>query len=77
MIAIKGMKEMPTDCYSCFLSASDCLVSIFKHDRRADGCPLAEIITCGDCKHRIGCKCESLNLITDDDGYCSNGERRR
>lgn len=42
MVAIKDM-EMPTDCYSCFLLASDCPVSMFKHDRRADNCPLVEI----------------------------------
>ena len=58
MVAIKDM-EMPTDCYSCFLSASDCPVLMFRHDKRADGCPLVEIE-----EHKV----EKLEQIIEDYG---------
>ena len=44
-------------------------------------CPLEEIVTCKDCKHRKKVKddwgyyCEYTNMVMDDDEFCSSGER--
>ena len=43
-----------------------------------DDCPLVEIVTCKDCKHRKKVKddyCEYTNMVVDDDEFCSSGER--
>lgn len=45
-------------------------------------CPLTEIVTCKDCKHRKKVKddwgyyCEYTNMVMDDNEFCSSGERR-
>lgn len=47
-----------------------------------DDCPLKEIVTCKDCKHRKKVKddwgyyCEYTNMVMDDDEFCSSGERK-
>lgn len=88
MVAIKGM-EMPNACTSTQetlgdIEVANCpLYNVCKHrdtirtNYKPADCPLIEIVTCKDCKHRIGCKCENLNLIVGDNGYCSNGERKK
>ena len=43
-----------------------------------DDCPLVEIITCKDCKHRKKVEddyCEYTNMVMDDDEFCSSAER--
>ena len=46
-------------------------------------CPLVEIVTCKDCKHRKKVKddwgyyCEYTNMVMDDDEFCSSGENVR
>ena len=50
--------------------------------RILDDCPLVEIVTCKDCKHRKKVKddwgyyCEYTNMVMDDDEFCSSGERK-
>ena len=41
--------------------------------RILDDCPLEEIVTCKDCKHRKKVKddyCEYTNMVMDDDEFC-------
>jgi len=78
MIAIKGM-EMPANCFDCCLTASECTVSMFRKDRRADGCPLVEIVTCKDCKYARQNNdndryCYLSGKYHDIDYYCANGK---
>ena len=43
-----------------------------------DDCPLEEIVTCKDCKHRKKVKddyCEYTNMVMNDDEFCSSAER--
>lgn len=48
-----------------------------------DDCPLVEIVTCKNCKHRKKVKddwgyyCEYTNMVMDDDEFCSSGENVR
>ena len=47
-----------------------------------DDCPLEEIVTCKNCKHRKKVKddwgyyCEYTNMVMDDDEFCSSAERK-
>ena len=92
MIAIKGMAPQ-TDCQKCPFMATDTLLSPMmclalwatKHcvkEKILDDCPLVEIVTCKDCKHRKKVKddwgyyCEYTNMVMDDDEFCSSGERK-
>ena len=95
MIAIKDM-EMPKTCTMCWLSPM-CKVHGEKpeylgYDTRMDGCPLVEIVTCADCKHRPYCDddgrldgdyvCPYLcddpfySIEPIDNWFCHRGERR-
>lgn len=80
MIAIKGMEEMPENCFECCLTASECHVSMFREDRRADGCPLVEIVTCKNCKYwhdnGIMTTCDkTIGNGFPKDYYCADGKR--
>ena len=80
MIAIKGMEEMPANCFDCCLTASECPVSMFRKDRRADGCPLVEIVTCKNCKYwhddGIMTTCDkTIGNGFPKDYYCADGKR--
>ena len=57
-------------------------------DKRADDCPLVEIITCKDCKHKVFLASDGkgnttymcdkhCKNITNEDYYCADGERRK
>lgn len=87
MIAIKDM-EMPKSCtecemthedrYSCDLcdfTGSDVTYEIRKNLKHSD-CPLVEIVTCEDCKHRRGNVCRSFRHLISDDFFCADGERK-
>ena len=97
MVILKGMEPqtdcqkcpfMATD-ITDKLSPMMCLVLWFtehevKHcvkGKILDDCPLVEIVTCKDCKHRKKVKddwgyyCEYTNMVMDDDEFCSSGER--
>lgn len=63
MIAIKGMKEMPSCCADCNMTTCKgkdapwnyvCSINLkdidFNETDRAEHCPLVEIVTCKDCK---------------------------
>lgn len=75
-ILIKGM-EKPMSC-------DDCIVPLSKCDylqRRADTCPLIEIVTCGECKYyHTEFGVDECRWRTDEspnvDDFCSYGERR-
>ena len=79
-VYIKGV-GMPTTC-------DDCIVPLSKCDflqRRADECPLIEIVTCGECKHRDPedkkCDCgmferQGCIFPVAEDYFCKYGERR-
>ena len=47
-----------------------------------EDCPLVEVVTCKDCKHRNKVKdnwgyyCEYTNMVMDDDEFCSSGESK-
>lgn len=79
MIAIKGM-EMPKTCTMCWLSPM-CKVHGDKpewlgYNTRVDGCPLVEIVTCVDCKHRKrqfgkDVYCQLVSNVMPPDGFCS------
>lgn len=88
-VYIPNMKK-PKECGDCnFVQAFwddkrwlfRCLVT----DKIAEDCPLIEIVTCGECKHRDpeDKKCDSGMLErqgcifpVDDDYFCKYGERR-
>ena len=97
MIALKDM-EPQTDCQKCPFMATDglrprmmCLALwATKHEVKhcvsekiLDDCPLVEIVTCKNCKHRKKVKddwgyyCEYTNMVMDDDEFCSSGENVR
>jgi hypothetical protein len=80
MIAIKGMKEIPSCCRHCPCSDdSQCNLTTQYNDLkgRLDNCPLIEIITCKDCDNRCtGGLCTKHNITVTKDFYCRDGERR-
>lgn len=83
MIAIKRM-EIPQKCtecpcfdrdYGCRAGlVSSCDIGI----ERSKDCPLTEIITCEDCKHRnLGTDiCDIHEECVPLEHYCADGERR-
>jgi hypothetical protein len=93
MVAIKGAL-MPRCCQNCFLiryhdtlgySCKATKSHITKSDvglKRADDCPLVEIGTCKDCKHRTAiyadgdCFCEKDELLKPSTFYCADFEKR-
>lgn len=57
----------------------------WRENKRADDCPLVEIITCKDCKyyredddtgHCTNHTCEDITFWCHDDYYCADAERR-
>lgn len=89
MIAIKGMK-MPKSCSECSFKANDyvcglldCAFSCNHFTERNYNCPLVEIVTCEDCKHRnrnyekdgFG-YCRKVKQDTHEIFFCRYGERR-
>ena len=88
MIAIKGM-EMPKSCYECGFRRTRIsddithycnLINTNLHrdwtKNRHPDCPLVEIITCKDCKHKRGHACLNFRHIINEDFFCGDGERR-
>jgi len=97
MIAIKGMEELPKNCAECSLVTDDMfgdatcvlLCDEWKDNKnhRAENCPLVEIITCKDCKHKVFLASDNegnvkymcdkhCKNITNEDYFCADGERR-
>ena len=85
-IIIKGM-DMPIECGNCDFFREDygvpyCFITekhIYFIGEIADFCPLIEIVTCKDCKHRFYedmCDCIDILPGTEDDFFCPYGERR-
>ena len=87
MIAIKDM-EMPNACTSTQETLGDIevakcpLYNVCKHrntirtNYKPSDCPLVEIVTCKDCKHRRGEVCRNYRHIINDDFYCKDGIRK-
>lgn len=84
MVVNKRMK-MPKRCADCPNEAfADCYICcetdeiIDKNERlkkRLDNCPLVEIVTCKDCKHRIEASCLKHGIFAYDSFYCKDGEK--
>lgn len=86
MIAIKGM-EMPSDCMDCPLTyprwdfniGCKCCKAIIGHHEeygeykttRHPDCPLVEIVTCKDCKHRDKVHPSLLSNKKDEVYFCT------
>lgn len=85
MIAIPNM-EKPEFCDNCPLWNEDRLVCGYTAKvSRMFLCPLIDIVTCGECKHRDPedkkCDCgmferQGCIFPVDDDYFCKYGERR-
>ena len=82
MIAIREI-NMPENCMDCPLfdgEYGDCnIIEETKADaaeERAENCPLAEIVTCKDCKHNYEDTCDFDGLGVCDDYFCANGKRK-
>lgn len=95
MIAIKDV-EMPKNCGECPMTTCKgkdepwnyvCSINLkdidFNKTKRAEHCPLVEIVTCKDCEH---CKkdmvegieylwCKKDSCATSEDYYCGGGRR--
>lgn len=88
MVAVKGMK-MPSCCMNCnmfrvldgqvrpqcaitetYIDDSDEYL-----DKRADDCPLLEIVTCKDCKYNCKNICGVDGSRVTDNFHCAGGER--
>lgn len=78
-ILIKGMSK-PKTC-------DDCIVPLSKCDylqKRADDCPIIDIVTCKECIHKIqalstgkgATGCELISGTFYEDFFCKCGERR-
>lgn len=88
MIAIKEM-EMPSCCMNCNMfrvldgqARPQCAItetyiddSDEYLDKRADDCPLVEIVTCKDCKHNCKNICGVDGSRVTDNFHCAGGER--
>lgn len=90
MVAVKGM-EMPSCCMNCNMFRvldgqvrTQCTItetyiddSDEYLDKRADDCPLLEIVTCKDCDNRCtGGLCTKHNITVTKDFYCKDGIRK-
>lgn len=85
MLAIPNM-EMPKSCYMCDYKDSCKVkpkVEWERWQKVTDGCPLIDIVTCGECKwsytdERDGtlwCKVHMSHYRVNSDGFCNYGER--
>ena len=69
--------------YSCVLGATEFQMPwIRQMEERASDCPLAEIVTCKDCKYIRQNEdneyyCDLSGGYYDPDYYCADGERRK
>lgn len=62
--------------YSCVLGATEIPMPwIRQMEERASDCPLIEIITCKDCRHKRGDVCRNYRHIISDDFYCADAEK--
>ena len=90
MIAIPNM-DKPEHCYECLLRQGNCCLLLYEAIpptvplTRRDDCPLIDIVTCGECKHRDPedkkCDCgmferQGCIFPVADDYFCKYGERR-
>jgi hypothetical protein len=91
MVAVKGMK-MPKNCMECLLfddEYGDCNIigepKANMTEKRAENCPLVEIVTCKDCfyynidEDGCGYHCEKYGhtrFPVYADFFCADGERR-
>ena len=82
MIAVTGMK-MPKCCMECLLfddEYGDCNVygesKANMTEKRAENCPLVEIVTCKNCKSECTEKNGEKFSETRPDFFCADGERR-
>lgn len=82
MIAIPNM-ERPESCWQCYNEGCDHWAE-YGYDNSAV-CPLIDIVTCGECKHRDPedkkCDCgmserQGCIFPVADDYFCKYGERR-
>ena len=82
MIAIPNM-DKPKNCKVCPFTCEK--LAFFDGKNTPQGCPLIDIVRCGECKHRDpeDKKCDSGMLEragcifpVDDDYFCKYGERR-
>lgn len=81
MIAIPNM-DMPKSCKVCPFTCEK--LAFFDGKNRPQGCPIIDIVTCGECKHHDEdgwgygeCKRPSVDYLrTADEDFCSYGERR-
>jgi len=73
MVAID--MEMPKSCAEClFMSYSECLLNdeyIMDTAERDNDCPLKEIVTCKDCKHRDKVHPSLLSNKKDEVYFCT------
>lgn len=88
MISIK--MEMPKSCWNCdFCYENDgdyyCSINYNRLAERAtdipnktrhSSCPLTEIVTCENCKHRVEASCLKKNCFVYDSFYCKEGESK-
>ena len=89
--------EMPDSCRECVFCKfdsctgstecviDDCVLAKYfktiEFEGRAEECPLKEVVTCGECKHRYSdadtdMACEYTNMTQPEDGFCNWGERK-
>lgn len=72
MVAIKGM-EMPENCALCERFLGACKYTDFGdyQTERNPSCPLVEIVTCKDCKHREKVHPSYLSNKKDEVYFCT------
>ena len=83
MVIIKDM-EMPKSCKKCPMSHPvfgdgwETWCSLTKKNVATPNhrCPLTEVVTCKDCKHRRGEVCRNYRHIINDDFFCADAERK-
>lgn len=74
-IYIPNIKK-PEICDYCFLPLTKCE---YFSDLKLERCPLIEIVTCGECKHREEnhyCVKWGQPYLCNDEAFCSYGERK-
>lgn len=90
-VYIPKLMDMPEHCYECPLRQGNCCLLLYEAIpptvplARLDDCPLIDIVTCGECKHRDPedkkCDCgmferQGCIFPVADDYFCKYGERR-
>ena len=83
MVIYKDIKEIPSGCDKCELFSICKHRDVYNENHKPADCPLAEIITCKECKH---CKkyadsndyliwCKRDSCAVSEDYYCGSGRR--